>query len=192
MHRASGRFAGAGNPAFKGEWFTVKDGQRRCYVYVEADLQRKLGLKRPYMPRARKVWMDAHPGESLHSWEPIHHVNGDTLDDRPENLVKMPSQRVHARLHDHVGAIKRASRQPDVPCEACSAPIRPWRRFCSVACSARGLSGAGNPNFGKPRPVDVRAAISTTKIGRKASDETRETLRAAQLARWARIKAGDR
>ena len=49
--------------------------------------------------RARIVWNESHPDDPLRDGEVIHHRNGDTTDDRPENLEKLLSQAEHFSLH---------------------------------------------------------------------------------------------
>lgn len=50
--------------------------------------------------------MEQMLGRSLKPGEVVHHINGDTLDDRPENLQLMNSNE-HSRLHHP----KRRSKQ---------------------------------------------------------------------------------
>lgn len=183
---------GAAHHNFKGgQWMarTGVGGQMRMFISIPDEARRALGLKRPVIARARWLWMQAHPGETLLSTDVIHHINGDAMDDRPENLQKIPSQREHANLHDKVGEINAGRhRLPDKPCEVCGESIRPWRRFCSVSCSSKGLSGDGNPNAGRSMPQEQRDAIAAKKRGRTLSPETRERMRQAHLARWAERK----
>ena len=58
-------------------------------------------------------------------------------------------------------------------CERCGALFqgKSGRRFCSIACTATGLSGAGNPQYGKPLSEETRRKISETR--RKISETKR-------------------
>lgn len=153
-NKISRAFSGSNNPIFKGEWITTVHGKGRTYVWLNPEVRIELGLKKPYTLRSRIVWMQSHPNDPLRKGEHIHHLNGDTMDDRPENLVKLSSSR-HAKSHNsfaEINAKRKRERRPDHPCEICGKPVRWFRRFCSVACTAKGLSGAGNANpKGVPR-----------------------------------------
>lgn len=50
-----------------------------------------------WRPRALVVWEEAN-GRALRRGEVVHHVNGDSLDDRPENLEAL-SRSEHIRRH---------------------------------------------------------------------------------------------
>lgn len=146
------RMRGPAHPNFKGEWTVTKDGQTRVRVWIDEAMQARLGVpgtRKRHALRSRVNWLLAHPDETLGRHEPVHHVNGDTMDDRPANLMKLPSNRDHILLHpEQVAAINaRRGRMPDTPCEVCGAPKRPWRRFCSFACRGTAFRGPGNPNY---------------------------------------------
>jgi len=49
--------------------------------------------------RSRLIWDQAHPNDPVQTQEVVHHINGVKDDDRLENLMKLPSQAAHARLH---------------------------------------------------------------------------------------------
>lgn len=84
---------------------------------------------------------------------------------------------------------RRRQRAPDKPCEVCGAAVRPWRRFCSSTCSAKGLSGSGNGNAGRPPSEAQREAVRRANQHRIVTPEYREKMRQASLRRWARQRA---
>lgn len=149
---------GPSHPNFKGEWTVTKDGQTRVRVWIDDEMMARLGIapgsRKRHALRSRVNWLLAHPGETLSQDEPIHHLNGDPTDDRPENLQKMPSNSDHVRLHAH--AMNERRRQPDAACETCGGPIRPWRRFCSFACRGVAQRGAANVNYQGARQAGAK------------------------------------
>lgn len=197
LHRASvslgrrGKLAGSENPSFKGVSFQTRDGVTRAFVWVSPEERQALGITSRDVRRSHYVWLKAHPGETIKRGEVIHHDNDDALDDRPENLVKLSSAREHAVVHaaKELRGFATRERLPDHPCEHCGQPVRPWRKFCSIACRAAVKRGEGHPSKGREWPEEMRQRISTTLTGRKASPETREKMRQAHLAQWAARKA---
>lgn len=85
---------------YKGEWLSVpKVGLPRMYVHITPEEVVEFGVKKPYVARYRYVWNRTHPDDPLKPGEHIHHVNGDSLDDRPENLQKMTN---NEHVHEHM------------------------------------------------------------------------------------------
>jgi len=74
------------NPNFKGFYIT-SDGYKQVY----------LG-KRKYRGEHRLV-VEASIGRPLLKKEIVHHINGDTLDNRIENLILLPNEAKHKGIH---------------------------------------------------------------------------------------------
>jgi hypothetical protein len=62
---------------------------------------------RGYIARSHYVWDQAHPDDPVQRGEVIHHINHDSLDDRPENLAKLADQAAHMRHHGPITAARR-------------------------------------------------------------------------------------
>lgn len=93
-------------------------------------------------------------GRELDRGETVHHINGDSTDDRPENLALLsPSE--HSRLHGSTPEVAERMRRAnaiaarnrdtriDVVCAGCQVTFRAprWRRerygelYCTVDCA---------------------------------------------------------
>lgn len=179
---------GPGHPRYKGEWITVQGGHPRAFVWIDEATRARLGITRAEAPRARVNWLLTHPGETLTSHDHIHHKDEDTLNDSPENLVKLSPKR---HIEEHGGPPHRNRRVLSaVACAVCGKPIKARTdravRFCSRACNAKGQAGPDNPNRGKPFSEERKRAISEAKRGQKHSPEARERMCQAARARWAK------
>jgi hypothetical protein len=62
---------------------------------------------RGYIARSHLIWNQTHPDNPVRPGELIHHMNHNSMDDRPENLMKLSSQSDHARHHGPLIAAKR-------------------------------------------------------------------------------------
>jgi endogenous inhibitor of DNA gyrase (YacG/DUF329 family) len=101
--------------------------------------------KHGYVNRARYI-MSCILGRELLSEEHVHHVNGDSLDDRPENL-RLLMRTDHIRLHRDKGGGGRGKTM-DKTCPICGnsfkvAPSDARRgkaKYCSLKCRDKARS----------------------------------------------------
>jgi len=89
------------------------------------------GKGRGYQPEHRRV-LEAKIGRPLGRGEVCHHINGDRLDNRPENLMLLPSRSAHSKLH----RILYSQVAVPVFCDTCLRKFIPThsQRFCSPRC----------------------------------------------------------
>lgn len=72
-----------------------------------------------------RVLMEQHLGRQLREGEVVHHKNGDSTDDRIENLEVFGSNGEHVRV-GHSGEAR--------PCGRCGTPAKPLRRGMCQRC----------------------------------------------------------
>ena len=89
-------------------------------------LDKRMG-ERYYEHRAMAAWK---LGRSLSSTEVVHHINGDTSDNHPDNLLVFPSQRCICSDTITSGGNKRV-------CSTCS-PLRKYYEHTSRAPQIQG------------------------------------------------------
>lgn len=79
-------------------------GSNPEYIERRANAMRGRGEGKTYRSRGgrheHRVVAEQKIGRPLEKGEVVHHINGDKLDNRPENLMVLPSQAEHARLHN--------------------------------------------------------------------------------------------
>lgn len=101
IRRRIGR-AGPENPLFKGGWKGRGGKGDKEYFFVWLSpgerAQHPTANRRGYIHRSHLVWNGAHPEDPVKPGEVIHHIDGDSLRDEPDNLEKW-TQREHARHH---------------------------------------------------------------------------------------------
>lgn len=80
------------NPQWKGGRF-----QSKSYVWVRVGREHPMAMSNGYCLEHRLVEAAAL-GRMLLSYEHVHHIDGDSLNNTPENLVVL-TQSQHSRLH---------------------------------------------------------------------------------------------
>jgi len=89
---------GRPSPRNKGGWLTDY-GRWRMPVPRDERIDHPTVDSKGYIARSHYVWNRARPDDPVLRGQVIHHINGDPLDDRVENLQKFPSQSEHAAHH---------------------------------------------------------------------------------------------
>ena len=114
-----------------------------------------------YIYKHRAV-MEAVLGRFLKRHEIVHHSNGDSLDNRPENLALLPSVGVHRYVHRDPGCKKRRPGEPNpiVRC-ACSC----GKTFLRFDSHNRARSYARGCSWRKGRTKLDRSVMSECACG---------------------------
>lgn len=92
---------GTQHPNYKGGW--TQRGSKGGAYFMKLLLPEERGIypteRDGYIQRSHYVWNQSHSTEIVQRGEVIHHMNHNSLDDSPENLMKIKSQTEHARSH---------------------------------------------------------------------------------------------
>ena len=106
---------GADNHNYKGGWILISGKGHRLFRMPLSLAERgnhPTVDQRGTIARSHYVWDLTHPDDPVLPGEVIHHMNGQSLDDRPENLAKLANQSVHAALHaPEIAARRRRDRE---------------------------------------------------------------------------------
>lgn len=138
------------------------------------------GIDMTNFQRYHKIWNEYNPDDIIREGDGnvIHHKNGNTYDNRIENLQKM-TKGEHNQLH-HIG-MKRAG-----------------IALQNIRKSNKLRSGENHPNYGKPLFEDIKKKLSIRfsgknnpmygkqtygHLGKKHSEESKEKNRQAHLGR---------
>jgi len=119
-----------------GTTYVTSAGYRMVKVGV-----RKLRLE-------HRLVVEASIGRPLGRREEVHHINGDKLDNRLENLIVVSPSEHQAYHSDFIDRLRQKRTVPPVPtvCELCGFMFerpgkRPDQRFCSRKCSTKATGG---------------------------------------------------
>jgi hypothetical protein len=171
--------SGPDHPQWKGGRFLGSDG----YWFVLIPDHPRANA-RGYVREHILVWEETN-GRPLESAEVVHHINGITTDNAPENLVAL-KRSVHVRLHK---SPKHERRRQSM---AIKAKFRDPKWKAKWAASMRKLTGkreyraklaAGNKRAWADHP-DRRVKLAQRNKRRKMTPEYRARLSAAQKRAW--------
>ncbi len=131
------------------------------------------------LPRAYVVWNKYNPNDPIKPGEVIHHKNEDKLDDRIENLQKLPDSE-HRRLHGKdIGKRKFKEFKEKHPEES--------HRYSSNAAKLLHQRMKLDPKFAEWVKAQRREGIikfNKSRIGEKHTEEHKQKIGAASKKNW--------
>jgi len=137
------RMTGSGCPRWNGGKYLTHAGY--LMVRPPADYPHSPPDKRGYIREHRMV-MEMHLGRALRPGEVVHHLNGDKIDNRIENLEVCDSQSEHITGHSVEGAMYNRWPKCIMGCGRQAKPLG-GRRFLACARCRRLASNRGDPRI---------------------------------------------
>jgi len=94
---------------FKGGW--VSNGYFYVWIPHEERKNHPTINARGYLKRSHYVWNNNYPKDKVEKYQIVHHINGQSMDDRIENLCKVQTQREHMAFHKDIFSKKKRDKK---------------------------------------------------------------------------------
>lgn len=125
---------GSESHAWKGGRYICKQGYIKVYA---PDHPRAIGL----YTFGHILVVEKRIGRYLKPQERVHHINGIKNDNRDENLLFLPNESSHQKIHNPKGRVIKTNKIfSEKPCRVCKKIFKPSRKrqfYCFVRCRQR-------------------------------------------------------